>query len=181
MSIRVSQPRTGSAMPLSARHVVVHTDGGCIGNPGPGGHAAVLRMWRNGEMMKRTAITGREGHTTNNRMEMMAVIAALEAIKPGVCPITIVSDSQLVVKGMTEWLEGWKRKGWRSSQRKPVENRDLWERLDDLNQRHGDVRWEWVRGHNGDPMNEEVDMLANTEAMEAEIDLAAQYGRKDEN
>lgn len=181
MNTHVTQPRTGSANPLSSRHVVVHTDGACIPNPGPGGWAAVIRMWIEGEMVKQMTITGKESATTNQRMEMMAAIKALEAITPRICAVTIISDSQYLVKGMTEWMEGWKRKGWKNSKKKPVENRDLWERLDELRQRHGDVRWEWVKGHNGDPMNEEVDMLANGAAIEAEIDLAAQYGRGNEH
>lgn len=169
----VSQPRTGTSYPLPARHVVVHTDGACIGNPGPGGWAAVLRMWDTGEMVKQRRITGKEKPTTNNRMELMAAIMALEAITPGVCPITIISDSKYVVDGAAEYLAGWKARGWKNSTKKPVKNPDLWQRLDRLLERHGDVRWEWVKGHNGDPMNEEVDMLANGAAMSAATDLAA--------
>jgi ribonuclease HI len=171
MNAHVSQPISGAPTVQQSGHVVVHTYGACINNPGPGGWAAVLRMHHNGAVVKRTAVTGKATDTTNNRMELMAAIMALEAITPGVCPITIVSDSQYVVKGMTEWLENWKRNRWRNSKKKPVENRDLWERLDELYQLHGDIRWEWVRGHNGDPLNEEVDALATAEAVSAATDL----------
>jgi ribonuclease HI len=128
--------------------VEIWTDGSCLGNPGPGGYAAVLQY---GPHEKE--LTGAEADTTNNRMELMAAIVALEALtRP--TRVVLHSDSSYVVKGMSEWIAGWKRKGW-----KKVKNRDLWERLDRAAQPH-DVEWTWVRGHAGDPMNERVDGLA---------------------
>ncbi|NBV54594.1 MAG: ribonuclease HI [Proteobacteria bacterium] len=133
--------------------VKMFTDGACSGNPGPGGWAALLV--KDGA---RKTLHGAEGHTTNNRMEMTAVLMGLRALKAP-CAVTIFSDSQYVVKGMTEWLAGWVRKGWKNSQGKAVENRDLWEELMEAVKPHK-VRWEWVKGHDGHPENELVDGLA---------------------
>ena len=131
-------------------------DGACSGNPGPGGWGAILR-YRGVEK----ELSGAEPHTTNNRMEMMAVIEALAALKRP-CAVTLHVDSQYVLKGMTEWLPGWKAKGWRTSTKQPVKNVDLWQRLDSLVAGSGHtITWRWVRGHNGDPGNERADQLAN--------------------
>jgi len=134
--------------------VVIHTDGACRGNPGPGGWAAVLE-----HAGREKELYGFEADTTNNRMELLAVIRALEALKRR-CRVRIVTDSQYVMKGVTEWLPGWKRRGWRTADRKPVKNLELWQRLDTALQAH-DVEWEWVRGHSGHDGNERVDRLAN--------------------
>ena len=134
--------------------VVIHTDGGCRGNPGPGAWAAILRC-----RGRTKEIVGAAPHTTNNRMEILAAISALEALKRP-CRVRLVTDSEYLRKGITEWLPGWIAKGWRTAARKPVLNRDLWERLDELNRRHR-VRWDWIRGHAGDPDNERADRLVN--------------------
>jgi ribonuclease HI len=133
--------------------VIAHTDGACSGNPGPGGWAAILQF---GDHEK--GISDSEAHTTNNRMELMAAIAALEALKKP-CTIELHTDSQYVHKGISEWIRGWKRNGWRTSDKKPVKNMDLWQRLDAAAARH-DVRWRWVRGHVGHELNERADRLA---------------------
>ncbi len=136
------------------QRVEVFSDGACRGNPGPGGWGALLRF---GEVEKE--LCGGEPETTNNRMELMAAIRALEALKRP-CQVVITTDSQYVRKGMTEWLEGWKARNWRTAARKPVRNQDLWQRLDELVEQH-QVEWHWVRGHTGHPGNERADMLAN--------------------
>ncbi len=133
--------------------VEIHTDGACSGNPGPGGWAAIL-AWKG----RRKELSGAEPETTNNRMELLAAIRALEALKRPM-RVRIYTDSEYLRRGMTEWLEGWKRRGWRTSARKPVKNRDLWERLDELCRRHR-VEWRWLKGHAGDPLNERADRLA---------------------
>ena len=134
------------------------TDGACSGNPGPGGWGALL-VARDGEaVVKERELNGGEAETTNNRMELMAAIAALEALeRPS--RLTMVTDSAYVKGGITAWLRGWKRNGWRTSTRKPVKNEDLWRRLDDAATRH-DVEWRWVKGHAGHPENERADALA---------------------
>lgn len=134
-------------------HVEIFTDGACSGNPGPGGWGAILRA-----KGKEKELSGSEKQTTNNRMELMAVIAALEALKRP-CHVTITTDSQYVMKGMTEWLAGWKAKNWKTAARKPVKNVELWQRLDHAIAPH-EVKWRWVRGHNGHPENERADQLA---------------------
>jgi len=136
-------------------NVEIFTDGACRGNPGPGGWGALLRK---GEHERE--LSGSEGETTNNRMELLAVIRALEALdRP--CEVTVVTDSQYVQKGISEWLPGWKRKGWKTAAGKPVKNKDLWQALDAAAGRHERVKWEWVRGHNGHAENERADALAN--------------------
>jgi ribonuclease HI len=130
------------------------TDGACKGNPGPGGWGVLLR-W--GETEKE--LSGGERHTTNNRMELMAVIAALESLKRPIC-IEITTDSQYVKRGVTEWMARWKRNGWQTADKQPVKNRDLWERLDGALGSHR-VSWHWVKGHAGHPENERADLLAN--------------------
>lgn len=133
--------------------VYIFTDGACSGNPGPGGWAALLR-WNGHEK----TLSGGETETTNNRMEMSAVINAIEAIKKP-SRIELYSDSTYVLDGLTKWLPGWKAKGWKTADKKPVKNQDLWERLDSLIHAH-DVNFHWVRGHDGHPENELVDKLA---------------------
>ena len=134
--------------------VEIYTDGACRGNPGPGGWGATLEM---GEHFRE--LSGAEAMTTNNRMELMAVIAALEALKRPV-PIKLYTDSEYVRRGITEWLKSWKARGWKTADRKPVKNQDLWERLDAIASRH-EIEWHWVKGHSGVPGNERVDRLAN--------------------
>jgi ribonuclease HI len=134
--------------------VQAFTDGACKGNPGPGGWGVLLR-WGGAEK----ELHGGESLTTNNRMELMAVIAALESLKRPVC-IEITTDSQYVKRGVTEWMSRWKRNGWRTADKQPVKNRDLWERLDGALRAH-EVRWHWVKGHSGHPENERADRLAN--------------------
>jgi ribonuclease HI len=134
--------------------VQAFTDGACKGNPGPGGWGVLLR-W--GKVEKE--LYGGERETTNNRMELMAVIKALETMNRPIC-IEIVTDSQYVKRGVEEWMSRWKRNGWLTAERKPVKNRDLWERLDGALGTH-EVRWRWVRGHAGHVENERADRLAN--------------------
>lgn len=135
-----------------------YTDGACSGNPGPGGWGALL-IAREGEtVLKERTLKGGERETTNNRMELMAAIEALEALdRPS--KLTVVTDSAYVKGGITSWLYGWKKNGWRTSTKKPVKNEDLWRRLDAANARH-EVTWEWVKGHAGHPENERADELA---------------------
>lgn len=133
--------------------VEIFCDGACSGNPGPGGYGAILRYGGHEK-----EICGGAKETTNNRMEMSAAIEALRLLtRP--CRITITTDSQYLVKGMTEWIVGWQRKGWRNSKKEPVVNRDLWEQLLALTQQHN-VQWKWVRGHDGHAENERCDQLA---------------------
>jgi ribonuclease HI len=134
--------------------LIIHTDGACRGNPGPGGWGALL-IW-NGTQKE---LSGGEPATTNNRMELMAAIMGLAALKrPSVA--TVQTDSQYVIKGITEWLPSWKARGWRTADKKPVKNQDLWEKLDQVAGQHT-LKWQWVKGHSGDPGNERVDELAN--------------------
>lgn len=134
--------------------VQIFADGACRGNPGPGGWGALLRY---GEQERE--LWGGEAHTTNNRMELTAVIRALEVLqRPS--RLHIVTDSQYVLHGITQWLAGWKRRGWRTADGKPVKNQELWERLDELLAPH-QAEWTWVRGHTGHPENERADALAN--------------------
>jgi ribonuclease HI len=134
--------------------VEVYTDGACRGNPGPGGWAATLQ-WE-GHLRE---LSGAERETTNNRMELTAVIRALEALKRSM-PVRVYTDSQYVRQGITEWMANWKKRDWRTADKKPVKNRDLWEALDAAAARH-QVEWHWVKGHSGVPGNERVDALAN--------------------
>ena len=139
------------------KHVSIHTDGSCLGNPGPGGWAALLRY---GE--KERELVGGEAQTTNNRRELMAAIGALEVLTEA-CQVTLHIDSQYVRQGITEWMPSWVRRGWKTAGGDPVKNRDLWERLHAAAGRHR-IEWKWVKGHNGDPDNERVDVLARNEA-----------------
>ena len=140
--------------------VVIYTDGACRGNPGPGGWGAVLIAGGN-----ERDICGGELDTTNNRMELMAAIAALDALKRP-CRVELHTDSQYVRNGITEWLRGWKARGWRTASKAPVKNEDLWRRLDEARARH-EVDWRWVKGHNGHPLNERADALARKGLEEA--------------
>ena len=136
--------------------VVIYTDGACKGNPGPGGWGALLSA---GTLQKE--LFGGELGTTNNRMELMAVIEALSALKRP-CAVTLYLDSEYVRKGITEWIEGWKARGWRTAARQPVKNAELWQRLDAVVSNSGHrIDWRWVKGHSGDPGNEHADALAN--------------------
>jgi ribonuclease HI len=138
---------------VSQPHVTIHTDGACSGNPGPGGWGAILAFGDREKELK-----GGEAHTTNNRMELSAAIAALEALtKP--CTVDLFTDSEYVRGGITGWIHGWKRNGWRTKDKKPVKNIDLWQRLDAALKQH-DVRWHWVKGHAGHAQNERADVLA---------------------
>jgi ribonuclease HI len=136
-----------------SRRVAIFTDGACSGNPGPGGWAALLVY--NGHERE---MTGSEPLTTNNRMELTAAIMALEALKRP-CAVDVWTDSQYVRSGVTEWLKGWKARGWKTADRKPVKNEDLWRRLDEAQAGHA-ITWHWVRGHDGHAQNERVDALA---------------------
>ena len=133
--------------------VTIHTDGACSGNPGPGGWGAILE-WNGHEK----ELSGAEAETTNNRMELMAAIAALEALKRP-SKVRLVTDSVYVRDGVTKWIHGWKKNGWKTAAKKPVKNEDLWRRLDEVASKHR-VTWEWVKGHAGHPENERADQLA---------------------
>lgn len=134
--------------------VTLYTDGACRGNPGPGGWGALLLF---GD--RERELYGSEAATTNNRMELMAAIEGLKALREA-CEVDLATDSTYVMKGMTEWLEAWKRRGWKTAGRKPVANAELWQQLEKQCDRHR-VRWRWVKGHSGDPGNERADLLAN--------------------
>ncbi|WP_440957673.1 ribonuclease HI [Oceanicaulis sp. LC35] len=138
---------------MAENTIVIHTDGACSGNPGPGGWGAILH-WKGHEK----ELSGAEADTTNNRMELMAAIAALEALKRR-SKVRLVTDSTYVRDGVTKWIHGWKRNGWKTAAKKPVKNDDLWKRLDAIASKH-DVTWEWVKGHAGHPENERADQLA---------------------
>jgi ribonuclease HI len=136
--------------------VQIFADGACSGNPGPGGFAAILVSGK-----KEKVVSGSAPLTTNNRMELLAVISALEALKRP-CSVRVTTDSNYVIKGMTEWIQTWMKNGWRNSQKKDVLNRDLWERMLRAVDGH-DMDWEWIKGHNGHPENERCDELARAE------------------
>lgn len=136
------------------QEVTIYSDGACKGNPGPGGWGAVLVA--NGHVKE---LFGGEANTTNNRMELTAVIEALRALKRP-CKVQVWTDSQYVQKGISEWIRGWKARGWKTAEKKPVKNADLWQALDAAAAEH-DVSWHWVRGHNGHAGNERADALAN--------------------
>jgi ribonuclease HI len=144
--------------------VHIYSDGACKGNPGAGGWGALLISGGH-----RKEICGGEPNTTNNRMEMLAVIRALEMLKRP-STVQVHTDSQYVQKGVSEWLPGWKKRGWRTAAGKPVKNQDLWQELDDLSQKHH-IEWNWVRGHAGHPENERADALANRGVLKASQEL----------
>ncbi len=137
------------------KHVFIYTDGACRGNPGPGGWGVLLRYGRHEKIL-----SGAEDHTTNNRMELTAAIQALAALYEP-CKIELYTDSQYVQKGVTEWLAGWKKKGWKKADKKLVKNADLWQALDQEVSRHHHITWHWVKGHSGHPENELADSIAN--------------------
>ena len=141
------------------KKVEIFTDGACKGNPGPGGYGAVMVYGKH-----RKELAGGYRLTTNNRMELMAAIAALEVLTEG-CEVTLHIDSQYVRQGITEWMPGWVRRGWKTAGGDPVKNRDLWERLHAATLRH-QIDWRWVKGHSGDPDNERVDTLARNAAIQ---------------
>lgn len=150
--------------------ILIYTDGACIGNPGPGGWAFVIQRILDGVVIKEVIQSG-DGpeRTTNNCMEMEAVIAALLQVRKGeTAAITIRTDSQLVVKGMNDWIAGWQAKGWKGANKKPIANRDLWEQILALAEGKN-ITWEWVKGHAGDPLNEKVDGLAEAAARRATL------------
>jgi ribonuclease HI len=135
------------------KHVIIYTDGACRGNPGPGGWGALLRS---GDVIKE--LSGAEENTTNNRMEIVAAIKALEALTES-CTVDLYTDSQYVQKGISEWLSGWKKRNWQKADKKPVKNVDLWQLLDLQANRH-QVKWHWVKGHSNHPENDKADALA---------------------
>lgn len=141
------------------KHVELFTDGACKGNPGPGGWGAIIRFNEHEKML-----SGAETHTTNNRMELMAVIMGLASLKYR-CQVTVTTDSQYVMHGITKWLENWKKKGWKTASNQPVKNKDLWIRLEALIMHH-EVGWCWVKGHSGHSENELADELANKAILE---------------
>jgi len=138
---------------MTAKKVIIHTDGACSGNPGPGGWGAILDYHGS-----RKELSGGEALTTNNRMELLAAIQALNALKRP-CAVEMHVDSQYVKDGITKWIHGWKRNGWKTADKKPVKNLELWQALDAAIQRH-EISWHWVKGHNGHPENERADELA---------------------
>lgn len=142
------------------KQVEIFTDGACKGNPGPGGWAALLRLGKHEK-----ELVGNEAETTNNRMEMTAVIRGLDALTEP-CIVSLYSDSKYVLDGITKWVEGWKKRGWKTASKKPVRNADLWHDLIEASARH-EMSWHWVRGHDGHPENERVDRLASDAADEA--------------
>ena len=154
---------------MSRKSVEIHTDGACLGNPGPGGWAALLRF----RGIERELVGG-EPLTTNNRMELMAAIRGLEALTEP-CTVVLQTDSQYVRKGITEWMANWLRRSWRTAGGDPVKNQDLWQRLHAAAQGH-QVDWRWVKGHAGDPDNERVDALARDEAIRQRADATAAAG-----
>ncbi|GAB2513441.1 ribonuclease HI [Lysobacter humi (ex Lee et al. 2017)] len=157
MPAQLHNARMPNAAPSTLKSVHVHTDGACLGNPGPGGWAALLRYGT-----RERELSGAEPATTNNRMELMAAIRALEALTEG-CHVDLFTDSQYVRQGITEWMPNWIRRNWRTAGGEAVKNRDLWERLHEATHRHR-IDWHWVKGHSGDPDNERVDRLARAQA-----------------
>jgi ribonuclease HI len=141
------------------KHVTIYTDGACSGNPGPGGWAALLMF---GE--RKREISGGATETTNNRMELQATIEALKQLKEP-CDIALYTDSKYVLQGFTEWLSGWKKKGWKTADKKPVKNVDLWQALDAIAAQHK-IKWHWVKGHSGDAHNDRVDALAVEQSLQ---------------
>jgi ribonuclease HI len=135
--------------------IIIYTDGGCRGNPGIGGWGVWLRYGK-----REKKLNGSEKDTTNNRMELMAAIKALEAIKSANIAIDLYTDSKYVMNGITQWIVGWKQKNWKTAAKKPVKNADLWQQLDKLNQKY-QINWCWVKGHSGDKGNDMADLLAN--------------------
>lgn len=142
---------------MTQKHIEIYTDGSCLGNPGPGGYGAVLKYKEHSKELSK-------GYqlTTNNRMEMLATIVALESLKEP-CQVTLTTDSQYVRQGITQWIAKWKKNQWKTASKQPVKNVDLWQQLDQQSQRHN-ISWHWVKGHSGHPENERCDQLARTAA-----------------
>ncbi|MBO9490804.1 ribonuclease HI [Endozoicomonas sp. G2_1] len=142
---------------MTQKHIEIYTDGSCLGNPGPGGYGAVLKYKEHSKELSK-------GYqlTTNNRMEMLATIVALESLKEP-CQVTLTTDSQYVRQGITQWIAKWKKNQWKTASKQPVKNVDLWQQLDHQSQRHN-ISWHWVKGHSGHPENERCDQLARTAA-----------------
>ena len=165
LKITIAPPKPQAAIDSQ---ILIYTDGACIGNPGPGGWAFVIQRRAGGQVIKELVLSGSgPERTTNNCMEMEAVIAALLQVRKGeAAAITIRTDSQLVVKGVNEWIAGWQAKGWKGAKKKPIANRDLWEQILALAEGKN-ITWEWVKGHAGDPLNEKVDGLAEAAARRA--------------
>jgi len=159
----------GSMKSGSMKTVEIHTDGACLGNPGPGGWGALLRFGG-----RERELSGGDAATTNNRMELMGAIMALEALTEP-CTAVLYTDSKYVQQGISEWMPKWLRSGWKTSGGQPVKNRDLWERLHAAAARHR-VEWRWVKGHNGHPENERVDVLARDAALRAQRSGASGQG-----
>ena len=143
---------------MTEPRIDIYTDGACLGNPGPGGWGAIL-IWKNHEK----ELAGGEANTTNNRMELLAAIKALEAVKAA-HPINLTSDSTYLRDGITRWIHKWRKNGWKTANKKPVLNQDLWQELDALTQQY-DIAWHWVKGHSGHPLNERCDALAREQAL----------------
>ena len=139
-------------------NLIAYTDGACSGNPGPGGWGVLMRAVEGDEVLKQRELSGGAELTTNNQMELMAAISALEVLESA-SELTIVTDSTYVKNGVTGWIHGWKKNGWKTAAKKPVKNVELWQRLDEAQARHT-VNWEWVKGHAGHPENERADELA---------------------
>lgn len=142
--------------------VTIYTDGSCLGNPGPGGWAALLISFSNGKRVEKE-ISGRKADTTNNQMELLAAIKALGALKKG-CLIDLYTDSKYVINGITEWMDGWIARGWKNASNKPVANKNYWIKLNEATTPHT-IRWHWVKGHSGHDENERVDVLARKKAL----------------
>ncbi|MCE5243064.1 MAG: ribonuclease HI [Desulfobacteraceae bacterium] len=154
---------------VESEPVEIFTDGACSGNPGPGGWGVVLRQ---GEL--ETELSGFEARTTNNRMELTAVVEALRKLDDTACKIVITTDSRYLKDGITTWIKTWKRNGWRTSSREPVKNRDLWEAIDSAARQH-QIEWRWVRGHRGHPENERCDELARDAIRRVSSSRTARY------
>lgn len=170
MADKINNAGDGKGQPRDAHAVEVFTDGACRGNPGPGGWGAILRTRSKddspagGDQPRRERVIEKELHgaereTTNNRMELMAAIIALETLKRP-RDVILTTDSEYLRKGITEWIIKWKRNGWKTADKKPVKNQDLWQRLDSAAQKH-DIKWKWIKGHSGHIENERCDQLAN--------------------
>jgi ribonuclease HI len=144
-----------------AAEIFAYTDGACSGNPGPGGWGVVLEAWDGTTLLKARDLSGGEAESTNNRMEMMAAIAALETLERPTT-VTVVTDSKYLMDGITGWIHGWKKNGWKTAAKKPVKNADLWLRLDAAQARHK-MKWAWIKGHAGHEQNERADELARAE------------------